>query len=326
MKKIIYLAVLLLVASSCDSFLDKKDPTATTFDEFYNDEEDLRRVVYSSYLDVFTNGNNRKTILYMEDGKSDNAYSRQEGDHQQRIANGNFNSSTAAFLYYYELQMKHLGRLNTFIAKIDIPYVEDEAIREKYKSILEGLRVWHYFRLTSRWGDVPFHLEPADLSTALQPVKPKEEILEELFKLSEDISSRLPAEEYTTDKYMFNRNSMKALTMRYALYNERYELAAKLAKEIMDTKQYELHPKYGDLFQYQACSNNKEFIMWQSKESISGGTTYSFRDLGPHFRTGAGESYLVPLKSLVDSYWTKQGRPIDKCPLHSKEEYELTPT
>ena len=82
MKKIIYLAVLLLVASSCDSFLDKKDPTATTFDEFYNDEEDLRRVVYSSYLDVFTNGNNRKTILYMEDGKSDNAYSRQEGDHQ----------------------------------------------------------------------------------------------------------------------------------------------------------------------------------------------------------------------------------------------------
>ena len=327
MKKIIYLAVLLLVASSCDSFLDKKDPTATTFEEFYNDEEDLRRVVYSSYLDMFTHANNRSVTFYMHDGKSDNAYSRQEGDNHQLIANGNFNSSTSAFLYYYETHMKHLGRLNTFIDKIDIPYVEDEAIRLKYKNILEGLRVWHYFILTNRWGDVPFHLQPADLSTALQPVKPKEEILKELFKLAEEITAQLPDEEYTTDKYMFNKNSMKALTMRYALYNEKFELAAKLAKEIMDSKKYELHPKYGDLFQYEACSNNKEFIMWLSKESTSNGKgeTYAFRDLGPHFRTGAGQSYLVPLKSLVDSYWTKQGRPIDKCPLHSKEEYELNP-
>ena len=54
----------------------------------------------------------------MDDAKSDNAYSRVEGHHHQRIANGNFNSNTQAFLYYYELYMKHLGRLNTFIASL----------------------------------------------------------------------------------------------------------------------------------------------------------------------------------------------------------------
>ena len=34
---------------------------------------------------------------------------------------------------------------------------------------------------------------------------------------------------------------------------------------------------------------------------------------------------MVPLKALVDSYWSRQRRPIDQCPLHTKQEYELNP-
>ena len=326
MKKIIYIVVLTVVLWGCDDFLDKTDPTATSFVEFFNDEEDLRRVVYSSYLDVFTHASAGQLLFYMNDAKSDNAYGRIEGHHSQLIANGNFNSNTTAFLYYYELHMKHLGRLNTFIANADVPYVEDEAVRAKYKSILEALRLWHYFRLTFWWGDVPFLLEPASLADATQPATPKAEILDYLFAESEVIAAKLPAGEYTTDKYMFNRYSLKALVMRYALYNERYELAAKLAKEIMDSGLWELNPSYGDLFQYKACSNNKEFIIHLNRESNGNAASNSFQYLGPHYRTGNGRSYVVPLKSLVDSYWTLQGRKIDECPLHSKKEYELSPT
>lgn len=325
MKKIIIVFLVMFVMGSCSDFLDKRDPTATNFKEFFNDEEDLRRVIYSSYLDVFTHPSTRALIFYMDEAKSDNAYGRSEGDRSQNIANGNFNSNTYDFLYYYETYMKHLGRLNTFIANTDVPYIEDEAVRNKYKGILEALRVWHYFRLTMRWGDVPFVLEPADLETARQPVTPKEEILDKLFEISEDIASRLPEDEYPNDKYMFNRYSFKALCMRYALYNGRYELAAKLAKQIMDSKKYSLHPVYADMFTYKADKTNKEFIMWFDMASHSGGT-HSFQHLAPQFRTGPGQSYCVPTKALVDSYWTLQGRPIDKCPLHSKEEYELNPT
>ncbi len=190
-KYISYSILLSLFLFGCTDFLDKRDPTATTFVEFFNNEEDLRRVIYSSYLDVFSNPQAQSLIFYMDEGKSDNAYSRVQGYNHQVIANGNFNSNTTTFLYYYELYMKHLGRLNTFIANSDVPYLEDESVRAKYKSILEGLRVWHYFRLTSRWGAVPFHLEPADLVSALQPVTPKEEILDELFPLAESIANKL---------------------------------------------------------------------------------------------------------------------------------------
>lgn len=326
-KSIIYTALVTLAMSmsSCEKFLDKTDPTATSFQEFFNTEEDLRRVVYSSYVDVFSSVGARGILFYMEDGKSDNAYSRDQGDHHQLIANGNFNANTTAFLYYYELQMKHMGRLNTFIANINIPYVEDEAVRTKFKSILEALRVWHYFKLTSRWANVPFFLEPATLESALQPPKSKEEILEILFPLAEEIANRLPENEYTSDAYMFNRYSFKALVMRYALYNGRYELAAKLAKEIMDSGKYQLHANYGDLFSYKADKTNKEFIMKFDMESHANSATNSFRDLAPQYRTGNGQSYIVPTKSLVDSYLTLQGRTIANCPLHTKQEYELDP-
>ncbi|MBR9777698.1 MAG: RagB/SusD family nutrient uptake outer membrane protein [Cytophagales bacterium] len=324
-KILIIFAIIGLSLTGCVEFLDKTDPTATSFVEFFNDEEDLRRVVYSSYLDVFTHPSSHQTLFYMEEGKSDNAYSRVDGHHHQRIANGNINSTTSAFLFYYELQMKHLGRLNTFVENADIPYVEDEAVRTKYKAILEALRVWHYFKLTFRWGDVPFHLQPADLVDALQPTTPKEEILNQLFPLADDIASRLPADEYTSDKYMFNKYSFKALTMSYALYNGRYELAAQLAKEIMDSEKYELYSNYEELFQYEGASTNNEFIMHFDMQSHNNSATNSFRDLGPHYRTGNGQSYVVPLKALVDSYWTLQGRSISNCPLHTEEEYLLDP-
>lgn len=328
MRKSLLLFISLMSISliSCEKFLDKRDPTATSFVEFFNTEEDLRRVVYSSYRDVFTHQSDRRILFYMMDGRSDNGYSRTESDHHQVIANGTFTSNSRAAEYYWTLHNKHLGRLNTFIDNVDIPYVEDESIRQKYKSIMEALRVWHYFDDTFRWGDIPFLLKPANLEEAKQPAVPKEEILKKLFAMSEEIAKDLSPDEFLTNAYMFNRYSFKALVMRYALYNERYELAASLAKEIMESGKYELHPKYGDMFSYKADKTNKEFIMKFDMESHANSATLSFTHLGPHFRTGKGESQMVPTKSLVDAYWTLQGNTIDNCPLHTRQEYELNPS
>jgi len=324
-RKLFILILLSYIACGCEKFLDKTDPTATTFQEFFVDEDDLRRVVYSTYLDVFTNRSDRRLLFYMKDARSDNAYSRAESDHHQRIANGTFNSNTRAFEYYWTIHMKHIGRINTYLANINVPYVEDEAVRQRYKAILEGLRIWHYFEAVMRWGDIPFVLEPTTIEGSKVAPTPKAQVLDNLFSMAVEVANRLPDNEYTTNKYMFNRYSFKALIMRYALFNERYELAAQLAKEIMDSGKYQLYSSYRDLFQYEGDTKNKEFILHMERESVGNAATYSFRDLGPHFRTGNGQSYAVPLKSLVDAYWTLQGRPIDQCPLHTKEEYELNP-
>lgn len=323
--KFLILLVLSVILSGCEKFLDKRDPTATTFEEFFNTEADLRRVAYSSYLDFFTPRTDRRLLFYMKDGRSDNAYARVDGDHHLRIANGNINANTRAFEYYYTLHFKHIGRLNNYIATIDAPYVEDEAVRQRYLAILEGLRAWHYFEASFRWGDIPFHLEPATIEEAKQPPVPKAEVMDRLFDISADIINRLPSGEYSADKFMFNKESFKTLVMRYALYDGRWELAARLAKEVMDSGNYGLHHSYRDLFQYAADKANNEFIQHHDLEAVGANNTWSFRDLGPHFRTGNGESYNVPLKSLVDSYWTLQGRPIDNCPLNSKQDYELDP-
>jgi hypothetical protein len=95
---------------------------------------------------------------------------------------------------------------------------------------------------------------------------------------------------------MFNSYSLKALVMRYALYNERFGLAARLAREIVDCGIWELHPNYGDLFQYQACSKNKEFIIHLNRESNNNAASNSFQYLGPHYRTGNGHITTCPVR------------------------------
>src|SRR5690606_27797179 len=113
--------------------------------------------------------------------------------------------------------------------------------------------------------------------------------------------------------------------MRYALYHGRYEHAARLAQEVMESGRYELYPNYGDLFQYAGASSNKEFIQHHKLEGVGANNTWSLLYSGPHFRTGHGQSYSVPTKALVDAYWTLQGPPINDCARHSKAEYELNP-
>lgn len=327
MKGLIFILITFLIigSSSCEKFLYKKDPTATTFDEFYNTEEDLRRVIYSSYWDFFTTSSKRQLIFYMKEGRSDNAYARVAGDYHQEIANGTMNSNSPLTAYYWTHNYQHIGRENEFIANAHVPYVEDENVRTKYINVLKGLRIWHYFILTFNYGDIPFVLHEVNLEEAKRPATPQEQIVDTLLEKAQIVANNLPSEQYTTNAYMFNKYSLLALTMRYALYFKRYELAAKLAKEIIDSHHYELYPNYGDLFNYNADKTNKEFIMFADADSRGGSATNSFQYLGPHFRTGNGQSYCVPTKALVDAYWTLQGRPIDKDPLHSKEEYELNP-
>src|SRR5690606_25418127 len=152
----------------------------------------------SSYLDVFMGPGERRLLFYMLDGRTDNAYARIETDHHMIIANGNMTSNARLAEYYWTLYNKHIGRINTYLANIDIPYVENESIRQKYKAILEALRIWHYFRITELWGDVPFVLVPVTLEEAIPPVTPKAEILDKLFEMSQDVTNRLPEDEGTT--------------------------------------------------------------------------------------------------------------------------------
>jgi len=263
-------------------------------------------------------------LFYMQDGKSDDAYSRTSSDHHQIIANGQMDPTSRAFEYYWTIRLKHIGRINMYLDNIDVPYVEDENVRTEYKANLEALRAWQYFIVASRWGDIPYSEETNTLEEATLEETPYEKVMDTLFDSYPGIVDDLRKERYSSDKFRFNKDSFKALVMRYALFDERYELAATLAEEIMNNGDYELYPEYRDLFTYDGHISNDEFIIRMDADSYSG-ATHSFQHLGPHFRTGNGESQVVPTKALVDSYWTLQGDKIDDSPDFTKEEYELNP-
>lgn len=315
---------LIISLSGCKDFLSKKDPTATTFDEFFNDEEDIHRVVYSAFRDVYMNTSDRRLAFYMHTGMSDFGYARIRSDFSKIIASGHYDANSRPFEFYYTLHMKHIGRINTYLSKMDVPYVESDSVRKFYGLQLRAVRIWHYLWLTNKFGAVPFTLEPVNLGEALRPRTPKKVILDSLFEAGQKIANQLPTKKYISDKYMFNRWSLEALLMRYALYNKRYKLAIDLAKSIMNSGKYKLYPDYKALFQYTGTHNNDEFILWIARDAYDG-ETYTFDHLGPPFRTSPGDSRLVPTKALVDMYWTKGGYTIENSPKYSKIKYELHP-
>lgn len=321
---IFIVGIVLVSLAGCKDFLSKKDPTATSFSEFFNDQSDLHRVTYSAYRDVFMNTGDRRLLFYMHTGFSDFGYARLRSDFEKIIASGQYDASSRPFEYYYTLHMKHIGRINTYLSKIDVPYVESDSVRQFYKLQLKSIRLWNYLWLTNKFGAVPFVREPVTLEEALLPRTPKDVILDTLFMAGQRIAKKLPTKKYTTDYYMFNRWSLEALLMRYALYDKRYNLAIKLAKDIMNSGMYELYSDYGALFQYTATHENDEFILWISRAAYDG-QTWTYNHLGPPFRTSNGASYIVPTKALVDFYWTKGGYTIENSPKYSKIEYQLNP-
>src|SRR5690625_698155 len=130
MKRLTYIFFAVFLFTSCEDFLNKTDPTATTFVEFFNDEDDLRRVAYSSYRDVFTSESDRRLLFYMLDGHSDNAYARISGDHHQSIADGNLRASKRLSEYYYTLRKKNNDRHNEYIDNNDPSCGEDELVED----------------------------------------------------------------------------------------------------------------------------------------------------------------------------------------------------
>src|SRR5699024_12771823 len=90
MKKLLFVIIVISIGlSGCKDFLDKTDCTATNFQEFFNDESDLRRVVYISFRDVFTNPVERRLMFYTMHGRSDNAYARDQVADNQIIGKHN---------------------------------------------------------------------------------------------------------------------------------------------------------------------------------------------------------------------------------------------
>ena len=135
-------------------------------------------------------------------------------------------------------------------------------------------------------------------------------ILRELEACSEDLPVR-----YTEGRDIGKATQGTALALKstVALYAGRWDTASDAAKRVIDLKEYQLEPNYGDLYIKSKQDVSKEIIFQIS--FLAGTRNHSFPG-GVNTRMAKGYSSKVPNQALIDSYLCVDGLPIDESPLY----------
>jgi hypothetical protein len=208
-----------------------------------------------------------------------------------------------------------IGRCNYLLDNIDKANADvDAAALKNIEASAKFLRAYYYSLLTDLFGDVPYITTTLSLSEANVSRMNKDKVVDSILTDLE-ASAQFLTEQNSPGSMEISKGAAWALMSRVALYNKRWDAAIAAANKVMalEGSQYILEPNYEVLTKL-AGNSSKELIWaihWSYTDATNSGPTY-FRS-----RNSGGFTNRMPTQSLVDSYQSVDGLPIDQSPLYN---------
>lgn len=268
-----------MLLGSCTKFLDEKDPSNFTVDQYYTTAEHARSGVNSIYASMreptvsgFGGGAWMMTefatgLAETDLGQAVNSYFIKD-----LINTPDNGYGRTYWVNYYK------GIANANLAIEKIPAIKmDEAEQKKLLGEACFLRAWYYFSLVRMFGNIPLILKPVTLtSPELRPVQaPVEEVYAAIeADLKQAEAAGLSWSDASGKVSLGAVKSLMAqvyLTMAgYPLLKGAayYELAAKKAEEVIDSKQFSLFTAYSDLHNPAKKNVGENIFMIQFRTQI----------------------------------------------------------
>jgi starch-binding outer membrane protein, SusD/RagB family len=321
-KKILFSCLLsaFLLGSCEDDFLERTPLDQITDETYWTNEEQLVLAVNGIYGNI-----KAKNTVDMEN-MGDNTLWPSATDYQ-KIGAGQFGFDLGTLNSEWASQYQSIRQANSFLANYQKAQVNDPARKEALAAEVRVIRALSYFYLTSFFGDVPLVTTPLTVEELYGPRDPKAKVVDFMLTELEEAAAKLPAAIPTAANLgRLNKGAALALKARIALYNERYDVAEKAAKDVMDLKVYQLFTTggpanaYRNLFTYAgklSGNNNKETIIARTHLA-----DLSMHNLSREIQVPDQGARWNPTKSLVDSYLMTDGLPIHKSPLYKETSYE----
>lgn len=320
MKLKSYFSILMYLVfwmTSCsDSYLERFPLDNPSDETFLTNEAELEMAVTGAYNSLWyhPDGINLPFAITLEYA-SDIGWERNTTD-LQALGLGQADSDNGFTGGMWTAMYKGIARCNSILTKAE--QLETIVPEKKYNQLLAEvrfLRAYFYFYLNELYGGVPLILKVQSLAESQTPRSSKEAVTDFIINELNTIEPLLLAETNSTNKGRVNRGAALALRSRVALYNERWQVAADAAKDLMDMEDYQLHNNFQELFTY-AGQNSKEIIFAvQYKKGLrTHPIAFQF-----YSRLAKGASNKIPVQSLVDSYECIDGLSIDKSPLFNPQ-------
>ncbi len=313
------LSTLFFVACKKD-FLDRAPLDELIDETFYTNEETLQLAVNGCY--AYLKG---KATVDMEN-LGDNTLNSSVNDYQ-RIGSGNFANDLGTLNSEWATDYDGIRRCNAFLENYGKAEGR-EGVKESMAAEVRFIRAYLYFYLTQFYGDVQLITKTLLITDAEVngTRNKKSEVVDFILKELDDASPKLPLTQTGVNLGRITRGAALALKARVALYNQKYDVAEKAAKDVMDLGIYQLYAAgtpataYNDFFTYKGKlknGTNKETILARMHL-----TDVSVHNMSREAHVPDQASRWNPTKSLVDAYLSSDGLPIDKSPLYKEDTYD----
>ncbi len=311
-RKYLYIITLLFLVSCNEDFLEKNPLNAPSSATFWTSADNAKMWVNNLYNGL-PNANNYIVNF------SDNSYCRTKPNTMGgEIANGTFqaNSTIVAGEWDYETIR---GCLDFFDNVEKIPDITEEK-----KSGLTGqvrfILAFKYFWMMSLFRDIPLVTSPLSIEESDVPKSPKSEILTYVLQQVDKAIEELPLTWPESETGRATKGAALALKARVLLYNERWEEAASVSKQIMDLNIYELHPNFGDLFVRNFNNKTKEVILAYQHADIVRQHDI-FRKFA--FFSIRGWALCLATPDIANAFECIDGLPIEESSLYDPENPSL---
>lgn len=265
--------------TGCSDFLNESDPSNFTVENYFTKPEHARSSVNAIYANMrvpLNSGFGGGAWMMTEFSTGLAATDLGQAVNSYFIKDLKNTSDNGYGQTYWEFYYKGIGNANLSISKI--PTITMDATEAK-KLMGEAyfLRAFYYFNLVQMFGNIPLITEPMSLQS--EQLKPAAVAPEEIYKLIvEDLkTAEASGLSWADATGKVSLGAVKSLLAKVYLTMAGYplqkgaayfDLAAKKAEEVIDSKQFKLFTSYDDLHNPAKKNIEENIFMIQFKTQI----------------------------------------------------------
>ncbi len=320
-SKVLGCALGALTLVSCNDFLDRAPMDQIVDATYWNTQEQLEMAVTAIYSRV-----KAKNIVDMENMGENTMWPTT--NQYKDIGSGVFPVTQPTVDNEWRNMYRDIRECNAFLENYEQATENEPGAKERLAAEVRVIRALGYSFLVSFYGDVPLitkTLNPGDpeLTDARTP---RDEVVDFLLADLDAAAAILPVEIPSGENLgRVSKGTALALKARIALAEKRYDVAEEAAKAVMDMGVYQLYSNgnpetsYWELFTDKgklASGNNRETLFARLHK-----LDVIMHNLSREIQVPDQFARFVPTRSVVDSYLSIDGLPIEKSPLYSDETY-----
>ena len=312
-------SVLVLSTTSCKKeFLDTKPPTMV-MEDFFTSEDNARLAINGCYDPMGWDGNHNTIPFFFGDIIGRDGWKGGDvGSDQDWMDNLiNFTYTTDNYMLNIAWKNYYIGinRCNTAmenISEMSSDIISDE-VKENLIAQARFVRGYFYFQLEKTWGKVPLVDHVLSPSEYQQPLASEEEIwdfIEKDFKAAAEVLPERSAQN-PEDIGRATKGAALAYLAKAYIFQKKWQEAADITDEIINSGEYDLMPNYADVFLLENENNEEIVFSIQFKETGNGdygdeneGTMLCvYMETRNHPFAGIGGwGFNCPTQDLVDEY------------------------